>query len=118
MRVIKTVLPLIFILTGCPGGNPASKPRATFIDGNHLCFSVDKKDSLNYYSIDYYENGNIKSMVSSGNKKPLLFYPESCINVKWQYGYSYVIHYGLNDKKYVHQFVIDKYGRLTNLGGL
>lgn len=112
------IVPLFFVLTGCPGGNPAPHPRATFINGDHLCFSTNKKDVLNYYSIDSDEKGDITPVTGSGYNKLNLSYPDNCINVKWKYGYSYVIHYGLNDKKYVHQFFIDNNGRLINSGEL
>jgi predicted metal-dependent phosphotriesterase family hydrolase len=118
MKKFKVVIPLVFFLMGCPGGNPISKSRTTFIDGEHLCFSVDKKDTLNYYTVDSTASGSIQSIASSGHKELHLSYPQSCINIKWKYGYSYVIHYGLNGKKYVHEFFIDNNGQLTNLGGL
>lgn len=62
-----TILPLIFFLSGCSGGNPAPHPRATFINGDHLCFSTDKKELLNYYTVDASENGKIQTVVSSGD---------------------------------------------------
>ena len=45
-------------------------------------------------------------------------YPDTCIDIKWKYGYSYAVSYGLNGKKYAHEFFIDNNGQLTNLGGL
>lgn len=108
------ILPVIFLLAGCPGGNPAPHPRATLINGDHLCFSVDNKDVLNYYTVDASENGKIQKVVSSGYNKLNSSYPDNCIDVKWRNNYTYVIHYGLNDKKYVHEFYIDNNGRLIN----
>lgn len=107
------LLPVIFLLSGCPGGNPAPHPRATFINGEHLCFSVDNKDILNYYTVDASEGGKIQTVVSSGGNKSNSSYPDNCIDVKWQNNHTYVINYGLNDKKYVHEFFIDNAGKLT-----
>jgi hypothetical protein len=110
MKNILFIVPLSFLLAGCPGGQPAPHPRATFINGDRLCFSTNKKDVLNYYSIDSSEKGNITSVISSGYEKLHSYYPDNCMNIKWKYGYNYVIHYGLNDRRYVHQFVIDNKG--------
>ncbi|GJL37525.1 hypothetical protein PUATCC27989T_05323 [Phytobacter ursingii] len=116
MRKLLVFLPLTFVLTGCPGGNPAPHPRSTFIDGNNLCFSVDRNDVLNYYTIES-SKGKGYAIIAA-KEKLKLSYPGSCINIKWDYGYSYAINYGLNGQKYIHEFFIDNNGRLTNLGGL
>ena len=107
------ILSVIFLLSGCPGGNPAPHPRATVINGEHLCFSVDKNDVLNYYTVDTSEGGKIRTVVSSGYNKLNYSYPDNCIDVKWKNNHTYVINYGLNDKKYVHEFFIDNTGKLT-----
>ncbi|WP_222889667.1 putative T6SS immunity periplasmic lipoprotein [Enterobacter sp. C2] len=108
------ILPVIFLLSGCPGGNPAPHPRATFINGDHLCFSTDNKDVLNYYTVDESENGKIQIVVSSGYNKLNSSYPGNCVDVKWKSSHTYVINYGLNDKKYVHEFFIDSNGKLDS----
>lgn len=112
------IITLSLMLTGCPGGPRAPHPRSVFINGENLCFSLNKHDVLNYYTITSTETGDIKTIKSSGDKKLNLSYPENCITIKWKYGYSYVINYGLNDKKYTHGFFIDNNGQLTNTGGL
>ncbi|MGY5366824.1 putative T6SS immunity periplasmic lipoprotein [Enterobacter oligotrophicus] len=118
MKTITLIIPLCFLLTGCPGGPPSADARATFIEGDHICFSIDKKDSVNYYTIDSSKGPDITTIVSSGHNKLNMSYPDSCIKVKWEYGYTYVISYGLNGKSYEHEFFIDNDGQLTNLGGL
>lgn len=105
-------IPFIFLLSGCPGGPPASTPQATIINGENVCFTVNKKDVLNYYTIDS-TRGNEYKVIDS-KERINLSYPDTCIKVKWDYGYSYYIHYGLNGKKYVHGFFIDNSGRLTS----
>ena len=107
------ILPVIFLVSGCSGGNPASHHRATFINGNHLCFSTDIKDVVNYYTVDTIKNGSIQTVVSSGYKKLKSSYPDNCVDVNWKNNHTYVINYGLNDKNYVHEFVIDSNGKLT-----
>jgi len=106
------IVPVIFLLSGCPGGNPAPHPRATFINGDHLCFSVDNKDLMNYYTVDESEDGKIQTVVSSGYSKLNTSYPDNCIDVKWKSNHTYVVNYGLNDKKYVHEFFVDSTGKL------
>ena len=113
------IVPVIFLLSGCPGGNPAPHPRATFINGDRLCFSIDKKDLLNYYTVDESENGKIQTVVSSGYNKLNSSYPDNCIDVKWKSNHTYVVNYGLNDKKYVYEFFTDSNGKLTsNINGI
>lgn len=118
MKTITLIFPLAIILTGCPGSPSLSHPRATFIDGDHVCFSIDKKDVVNYYTIDSSKGPDTTNIVSSGRNILNLSYPDSCIKVNWAYGYTYVISYGLNNKNYHHEFFIDNDGQLTNLGGL
>ncbi len=105
------VLPVIFLLSGCPGGNPAPHPRATFINGEHLCFSTNKKDILNYYRIESNESGKFNTV--SHDEDLNFSYPEDCINFKWKNGYSYAISYGLNGKNYIHELFIGSNGNLT-----
>lgn len=113
MRILSTI-PLCILLTGCPGGHPVSHSRNTFINGEHLCFSIDKKDVLNYYTIDSSDGGEIKTVVSSEYSKLNSSYPDACMDVKWEKKHTYVIYYGLNGKQYVHEFSIDDKGNLTN----
>lgn len=106
------LLPLIFLLAGCPGGNPAPHPRATLVNGEHLCFSTNREDVLNYYTVDTSENGEIRTVMSSASNRIASSYPNNCIDVKWQSNHTYAINYGLNGKKYVHEFFIDSNGKL------
>nr|WP_258041654.1 hypothetical protein [Citrobacter amalonaticus] len=74
-----------------------------------ICFSVDKSDVLNYYSIDS-SKGGYTAIDSKDNLH--LSYPDTCIKLKLENGYKYNIHYGLNGKKYSDYFFIDKEGKL------
>lgn len=118
MKKTTLALLLCLLLTGCPGGKRAPETRSTYINGDHLCFSVNKKDVLNYYVI--YSSENLKKPVikGSGNKNLNATYPDTCIDIKWKYGYSYTVSYGLNNKDYHHEFFIDNNGLLTHTGEL
>lgn len=109
---------LCILITGCPGGNRAPKNRFTFINGNRLCFSIDKNDVLNFYTIYSSKDHKITIVTGSGYNNLDISYPDTCLNIKWENGRTYVIHYGLNNKKYVHQFDVDNNGKQINLGEL
>ncbi|MCF8579028.1 hypothetical protein L2X67_04235, partial [Enterobacter ludwigii] len=57
---------LCILITGCPEGNRAPKNRFTFINGNHLCFSIDKNDVLNFYTI--YSSKDHKITIMTGSE--------------------------------------------------
>lgn len=107
------MIPLIFLLSGCPGGMPAPEARYTYISNESLCFSVDKKDVLNYYLIESEQEKGYSTIKYGENLN--LSYPDDCINIKWKYGYSYAVSYGLNGKNYIHEFFINNNGQLREL---
>ncbi|OMP90005.1 putative T6SS immunity periplasmic lipoprotein [Raoultella terrigena] len=102
--------PLIFLLSGCPGGQPAPSQRSVFIHGDTLCFSVNKNDTLDHYSVYYYPKGTYT--VIKSNDKINVPYPNTCFKIKLKHGYQYNIYYGLNGKQYIDAFFIDNDGRL------
>ncbi|MEH0886144.1 putative T6SS immunity periplasmic lipoprotein [Enterobacter sp. UNJFSC 003] len=110
------IIAMCISVIGCPGGKRAPKTRLTFIDGNHICFSTNENDVLKYYTIYTSKAHQISIVTGSGYDYLNVSYPDTCINIKWENGQTYVIHYCLNDKEYVHQFDIDKNGKLINLG--
>lgn len=80
----------------------------------NLCTSASsKRDVLNYYTNDSGENGKTQTVMSSGYDKLMSSYPDNCIDIEWKKNHTYVINYGLNNKKYVHEFFIDSAGTLT-----
>jgi len=99
------LVPLVSVLTGCPGGQPAPTFRNVFTQGETICFSINKKDALNYYSINSTQGGEYK-MLYNGEKLNLS-YPNTCIKVKLKNGYRYYIYYGLNEQNYTDNFFID-----------
>lgn len=102
------ILPIILLLSGCPGGNPISTQRSVFMQGNVICFSVNKSDALKYYMISY--EPERKYTVLYAEEGINRSYPDACIRVKLRNGYRYDIQYGLNGKKYSDTFFIDNDG--------
>lgn len=116
MKKLLFIIGMCISITGCPGGKRAPTTRLTFINGNHICFSINKNDIFKYYTIYSSKAHQISIVTGSGYGDLNLSYPETCMNIKWENEHTYVIHYGLNGKEYVHQFDIDKNGKLINLG--
>ncbi|MEW5559491.1 putative T6SS immunity periplasmic lipoprotein [Enterobacter asburiae] len=103
------ILPFILLLTGCPGmENRAPTPRSVFINGDIICFSVDKKDVLNYYRIESNQGGPYKT--TSYKDDLNLSYPDSCIKPELNRGYSYHLTYDLNGEHYSDSFFLDNDG--------
>jgi hypothetical protein len=102
------ILPITLLLSGCPGGNPISKQRSVFMQENVICFSVNRSDVLNYYTISYEPERKYTVLyVAEGIHRS---YPDTCIQIRLRNGYKYDIQYGLNGKKYSDGFFIDNDG--------
>lgn len=112
------LIPLIVMLTGCPGkgkeGAQYGKRRAIDIDGNRLCFSLDKNDVLENYSLAL--NNNASDEILSGYSSPLN-YPDTCFTVNLETALVYGARYTLNQKLYYYTFIIDNDGQAIDLGG-
>lgn len=104
---ILVIIPVCFLLAGCPGGPRAWKSRSTFIYNDTLCFSVNKKDVLNFYWIEVNKGGSYIEIANSGKHKLNTTYPNSCIKFKFNPGYRYVISYGLNGRGYEDDVFFD-----------
>ena len=50
MKKLLVIIAICISITGCPGGKRAPKTRLTFINGNHICFSINKNDILKYFA--------------------------------------------------------------------
>ena len=102
-------LSFILVLTGCPGGGkPASVHRSVFMQGNTICFTINKNDILERYSIYYWPDKKYTVLKAKDNIS--LSYPETCANVKLPKGYNYNIAYSLNGISYSDSFFIDNDG--------
>ncbi|NBD83760.1 hypothetical protein GV761_21290, partial [Citrobacter werkmanii] len=83
-----TIIPLIFLLSGCPGGGvPVPQQRSVFKQGDTICFTVNKTDVLERYSI-YYSPGR-KYTVIKADDGISLKYPDTCFKIKLKHGYIY-----------------------------
>jgi hypothetical protein len=104
-----TLLPIIFLLSGCPGGGkPPPEYRSVYINNDIICFSVDKHDSLKFYRID--STSGISYKVIEVKEGINLSYPNTCIKPKLEKGYRYNITYNMNGKYYTDYFFIDNNG--------
>lgn len=103
------IFPVVFLLSGCPGGGvPVPEHRSVFMQGNTICFTVNKTDILERYSI-YYSPEKKYTVIKADNYISLS-YPNTCFNVNLKKGYKYNISYSLNGKSYSDQFFIDNDG--------
>lgn len=103
------IFPVVVLLTGCPGGGkPASIQRGVFIQRDVICFSVDKKDVLDYYIIYYWPKRKYTVVKVDGEAG--LSYPDTCFKIKFEHGYQYIFDYGLNGKYYSHTIFVDNDG--------
>ncbi|WP_336209755.1 putative T6SS immunity periplasmic lipoprotein [Enterobacter sp. P82] len=103
------IFPIAFLLSGCPGGGvPIAEHRSVFIQGDTICFTVNKTDVLERYSIYYWPKKKYTVIKSDNNIS--LSYPNTCFNVNLKNGYKYNISYSLNGKSYSYQFFIDNDG--------
>lgn len=116
---ILLVIPLIILITGCPGkgkeGAQYGEIRAIDIDGNRICFSMDKKDVLESYTLsasDDYFNKLLRNYTAN------LSYPDTCFTVNLEKAEVYGTRYKLNQKWYHYSFIIDNDGQAIDLGGM
>lgn len=84
-------LSFILVLTGCPGGGkPASVHRSVFMQGNTICFTINKNDILERYSIYYWPDKKYTVLKAKDNIS--LSYPETCTNVKLPKDITIILH--------------------------
>lgn len=96
---------LLLAVAGCGVRDRAAPWRAIFVDKEHVCFSMDKKDVLSRYNISSTQDGIYKEFAV---KEHVSFsYPDSCINLTLTPGYTYGVSYTLNNKNYRYVFFVD-----------
>lgn len=110
-------LPLLLLLAGCPGkgreGAESGERRAIYVDGNHVCFTIDKNDVLNRYILS--TNGREYKKLIVGDFKHLI-YPNTCFTVTLEKGVVYGASYTLNAKNHYYTFIITNDGKVLDLG--
>lgn len=117
---IITVIPLILLLTACPGEGDRlaySNWRPVFIYQNSVCFSINKNNILSSYSLEYIKDR--KSILLLNSREDVhISYPETCFNINLKPGYRYGTLYILDKIKYRYEFIIDNNGNIINLKGV
>lgn len=111
------ILPLIFLLTGCPGkgkeGAQYGERKAIHIDGNRVCFTLDKNDVLESYSLA--PNSNVFNELLRSYSSHL-YYPDTCFTVNLEKAVVYGVDFKLNQKNYYYTFIIDNDGQAIDTG--
>lgn len=112
------IIPLIVLLTGCPGkgkeGAQYGERRAIYIEGDRICFTLDKKDVLESYSLVTSRNVSYELINNYSSK---LRYPDTCFTVNLEKAVVYGVDYIINQKIYYYSFIIDNDGQILDLGG-
>nr|WP_159465855.1 putative T6SS immunity periplasmic lipoprotein [Scandinavium goeteborgense] len=107
------LIPLIAILTGCPGENVGvGSWRSYNIFDNTICFTVDKSDVLSRYNVSSMQGDTYKTLAVA--ERVALSYPDTCIKVSLSPGYVYASSYSLNGEKYRYNFFIDNNGQVLS----
>lgn len=110
------LLPLLVLLTGCPGrdGEHMSKRRSVFIDGmTTICFSISKSEVLSRYILTT-NNAAYKKLLEADNVH--LTYPDTCFKTHFESGTPYGVNYAVDGINYFDTFIFDNEGNLIHLG--
>ena len=115
MRQLMTLIPIIVLLSGCPGkdGLKMGEIRSIYVDGDRVCFTVNKQDVVTRYLLA--TNGQDYKVLTSADAVRLS-YPDSCVTVNLEQGVMYGASYALNGKNYTYTFIIDKENTVIDLG--
>ncbi|MEN0579733.1 putative T6SS immunity periplasmic lipoprotein [Phytobacter palmae] len=112
------VLPIVILLTGCPGkgreGAETGERQSIYIDNGRVCFTVNKKDILSRYVLSTNGSNYKELLVGDGVR---LSYPDSCFSVSLEKGIIYGVSYTLNEKNYYYTFILDNDGNVLDLKG-
>ncbi|HDR2628021.1 TPA: hypothetical protein QCI66_004336 [Enterobacter cancerogenus] len=115
MKKLVLLLPLLVLLTGCPGrdGLKMGERRSIYVDGDRVCFTVNKDDVLSRYQLA--TNGQDYKLLFSGDAVRLS-YPDTCFTAALEQAVTYGASYALNGKNYTYTFIIDHEGNVIDLG--
>jgi len=108
---------LVVLLTGCPGkgkeGAQYGERKAIHSEGNRVCFTLDKNDVLESYSLS--PNHDVIDKLLR-NYSAQLIYPDTCFHVNLEQAVVYGTRYTVNQKMYYYTFIIDNHGQVIDLG--
>lgn len=109
------LIPFLLALAGCPGkdGGKMSEWKPIYIEGDRICFSVNKDDLLTRYKI--FTNGKAYEDILT-NANVNFYYPQTCFNITFKKGVMYGASYTLNFKNYYYTFIIDNENKIIGLG--
>lgn len=115
MKKLIILIPLVVLLTGCPGrdGLKMGERQSIYVDGDRVCFTVNNQDVLSRYLLD--TNGKDNKVLLSANSVRLS-YPDTCFTVQLEQAVIYGASYALNGKNYSYTFIIDRDGNVLGLG--
>ena len=115
MSKLILLIPIVFLLSGCPGkdGLKMGEIRSIYVDDDRICFTVNKQDVVTRYRLA--TNGQDYKVLISANPVRLS-YPDSCFTVNLEQGVMYGASYALNGKNYTYTFIIDKENTVISLG--
>jgi len=107
----------VVLITGCPRrgyeGEEYGIRRAIHIDGNRVCFTLDKNDVLESYSLSPNNNVFNELLLSYSSH---LYYPDTCFTVNLEKAVVYGVDFKLNQKDYYYTFIIDNDGQALDIG--
>lgn len=107
------LLTLIALLFGCVSKDSQHVRRGgVFIDGNRVCFSVNKNQVLSHY--EFSAIGKVYSSLLSGRSKHLS-YPDSCFMLPLENGVIYRANYIVDNENYYNVFIKDNTGHVIYL---
>lgn len=107
MKRVLLIVPVVIMLSGCPGKGNIVEKRGISVDHAHVCYSIDMNDVLTTYYLSSNEGGEKEIMASDSRKPVSLSYPDTCFNIALKKGYQYGAYYTLNNKPYRYDFFID-----------
>ncbi|XZV66125.1 hypothetical protein M1D79_11050 [Enterobacter sp. SA24] len=81
-----------------------SRQRSIFLNGDHICFSLDKQAVLTRYILT--TNGAYYKELLHGNAVRLS-YPDTCFIVHLEKGVTYNAAFALDGENYYYTFIID-----------
>lgn len=111
------MLTAVLFLAGCPGkgkeGEEAGIRQSIFINGNYVCFSLNKDHVLSRFILS--TNGKQYKELLKGDYQHLS-YPDTCFTVKFDRGVVYGTSYTIDHHHYYYTFIIDSEGNVLDLG--